>query len=186
MDRTASHKDPFQNMCLFVCSCCSKKKKAGLFCDELGSYVTLCFYVTSLVSTWKSTINSFNGFFPPSDVCHWFEYWNGCKGNCCLEYWIVIWNGCCYIQTTHLCAPHTTWKHLHFRTGPLRIMIAFTLEEEVMVILHCFWLRSITARAKTEIRPAVMRKAAICFLKPFVLQFALLSPPAIWERCLCI
>lgn len=65
MDRTASHKDPFQNMCLFVCSCCSKKKKAGLFCDELGSYVTLCFYVTSLVSTWKSTINSFNGFFPP-------------------------------------------------------------------------------------------------------------------------
>lgn len=32
---------------------------------------------------------------------------------------------------------------------------------------------------KSEIRPAVMRKAAICFLKPFLLELTLLSPLAI-------
>lgn len=36
MDRTASHKDPFQNMCLFVCSCCSKKKKQACFVMSLA------------------------------------------------------------------------------------------------------------------------------------------------------
>lgn len=64
-------------------------------------------------------------------------------------------------------------------------MIAFTFEEEVMNILYCFCLTSVIVHLKSEI-PAVMRKAAICFLKPFVLQLTLLSPPAIWEQRLCI
>lgn len=41
-------------------------------------------------------------------------------------------------------------------------------------------------RVKSEIRPSVMRKAAVCFLKPFLLQLPLLSPLGFWEERLCI
>lgn len=120
MDRTASHKDPFQNMCLFVCSCCRKKKKAGLFCDELGSYVTLCFYVTSLVSTWSQLLIRSTGFFfflrrmPLIWILKWLQgellSW---ILDCDLK-WLLL-----YSDYTSLCAAHNV-KALTFQKGAIK------------------------------------------------------------------
>lgn len=121
MDRTASHKDPFQNMCLFVCSCCrKKKKKAGLFCDELGSYVTLCFYVTSLVSTWSQLLIRSTGFFsflrrmPLIWILKWLQgellSW---ILDCDLK-WLLL-----YSDYTSLCAAHNV-KALTFQKGAIK------------------------------------------------------------------
>lgn len=82
--------------------------------------------------------------------------------------------------TFFFCAPLALHIQFHFTMRTLRMMTTHTCEmfltEVYTVIMH----------VKSEIRPAVMRKAAICFLKPFVLELALVSPAAIWEQCLCI
>lgn len=57
------------------------------------------------------------------------------------------------LPATRLCATAFV-PCIRFRKWPLGIMIAFTLDEKVSIILSCLGLRSIMGHVKSEFLPA--------------------------------
>lgn len=101
--------------------------KAGLFGDEFGSYVTLCCYVTLLVSTWcqlliRPTIPS------PQIYAADLNTEMAARGIAVLN--IGLWfEMVVVIFRLHIFARRTQRESTYIsEREPLRIMIAFTLE----------------------------------------------------------